>query len=181
MIVRSFCMACENEGDCIEGNKLLTQFCDNSAGQKFVWVPNLNHEYSRDGSNANYGQLKMAYFNLCLERMTTNTYLLQTCDVSSPYQLLVGWHPTEPFELHPVENREKCINQHHHPRPDEEIANTACETARQFNTNLWKIYQNENADGELLRLRRPSCSRESPCKVRTYAAVDARGGLAQMF
>lgn len=171
MISRSFCMACENGDECVGGNKLWTQFCDNSPGQKFVWVPNLSQKYSKDGTSVNYGQLKMAYFNLCLERMTTNTYLLQQCDTNSAYQVLAGWHPTKSFELHPIENTGKCINQHHHPRPEEEIANTACDTARHFHTNRWKVYRNENATTELLRLRRPECSRDAPCAVRNISSV----------
>jgi hypothetical protein len=158
-------MECEDGDNCVAGNKLWTQFCDNGPGQKFVWVPNLSQAYTIDGADGNYGQLKLAYFDLCLERMTTNTYLLQKCDANSPYQVLFGWHPSELFELHPAENQRKCINQHHHPRPDEEIANTACDTARQFHTNLWKVYQNENAANDLLRLRTPECSRSAPCDV----------------
>ena len=143
------------------GNKLWTQFCDNSPGQKFVWVPNLS--IPDGGTGENIGQLKLAYFDLCLERMTTYTYLFQKCDPYSPYQLLIGWHPTRPFELHPVENLHKCVNQHHHPRPDEEIANTSCETAKEFHTNLWRVYQNDNAANEMVRLRTPPCSVFSQC------------------
>ena len=139
-----------------------TQFCDNSLGQKFVWVPNLSIPNS---GNQNYGSLKLAYFNLCLERMTTNTYQLQPCDANSVYQVLVGWHPTSEFELHPEQNLAKCINQHHHPREFEEIANTFCETAAKHHTNLWKVYQNDNAGNEIARLRRPQCSEENPCSM----------------
>lgn len=162
-IERRYCMECEAGDSCEEGNKLWTKFCDNSAGQKFVWVPNLSQQYVGDGNSANTGQLKLAYFDLCLERMSTNTFQMQKCDGDSPYQMLVGWHPTQPFELHPVEKIEKCINQHHHPRPEEEIANTACETARRHHTNLWKVYQNDNAGNEVVRMRPRECSRNAPC------------------
>ncbi|CAB9508153.1 receptor-like protein kinase [Seminavis robusta] len=160
-IRRQWCMACDKGDDCRSGDKLWTQFCDNSVGQKFTWIPRVGP--ADDDDNQNYGQLKLAYFNLCLERMTTNTYQLQRCDSDSPYQVLVGWHPTRPFELHPTENHQKCINQHHHPRPQEEIANTFCDLAAQFHTNLWEVYRNNNAGNEMVRLRRPQCSRDRPC------------------
>ena len=135
-----------------------TQFCNNKKSQRFVWLPNLQYSETQ-----NYGSLKLAHFDLCLERMTTNTYQLQKCDPDSTSQVLVGWNPTLPFELHPIENLAKCINQHHHPREEEDIANTACETAAKHHTNLWRVYRNDNAGNEIARLRRPECSERNPC------------------
>jgi hypothetical protein len=109
-IERRWCMECSSGDNCVAGDKLWFQFCDNSSGQKFVWIPNLSIP---DDTSTNYGQLKMAYFDLCMERMTTHTYELQKCDAESAYQVLTGWHPSQPFELHPVENKAKCINNHH--------------------------------------------------------------------
>lgn len=154
------CMECELGDNCRAGNKSWTQFCDNRKSQKFVWLPNL--QYS---DNQNYGSLKLAHFDLCLERMSTNTYQLQKCDPDSTSQVLVGWNPTLPFELHPIQNSAKCINQHHHPREEEDIANTACATAAKHHTNLWRVYRNENAGNEISRLRRPECSEQNPCNM----------------
>ena len=159
-IERRWCIECESGSQgCKPGDKLLTQFCDNSPSQKFVWIPNVDIP----DETQNFGQLKLAHFDLCIERMTINTYAFQACS-DTAYQTLVGWHPSQPFELHPVEDNNKCINQHHHPRPAEEIANTFCDKAEKFHTNLWEVYLNENADKEITRLRTPQCSEESPCK-----------------
>jgi hypothetical protein len=155
-------MTCEAGDQCESGNKLRTQFCDNSDGQKFIWIPALavSRQWER-----NYGQLKLVYFDLCLERTTTNQYTLKPCDPSSMSQVLEGWHPTEPFELHPEEDLQKCVNQHHHPRPEEEIINTSCDLAARIHTNLWEVYQNANAQNEIVRLRSTQCSQEQPCSM----------------
>jgi hypothetical protein len=153
-------VTCEAGNQCEAGNKLWTQFCDNSAGQKFTWIPAL--ATSRSGG-LSYGQLKLVDFDLCLERMTTNQYAMQPCDPSSINQILEGWHPTEPFELHPEEDLQKCVTQHHHPRPEEEVINTSCDLAVRIHTNLWHVYHNANAQNEIVRLRRPQCSEENPC------------------
>jgi len=165
-------MECEGGKNCTAGHKVWSSFCDNSIAQKFVWIPNLNPTYV--GIDANFGQLKMAYFDLCLERMTTYTYLLQQCDIESPFQVLVGWHPTKAFELHPVENPRLCINQHHHPRPEEEVAMTSCDTAVEFKTDLWNAYKNDNAQNEMVRLRRPQCSANNQCG-------ECEGGKSPVF
>lgn len=166
-IERKWCMECasfESRDDCEEGDILWTQFCDNNPGQKFVWVPNLSIIGSDTTTSAvNYGQLKMAYYDLCLERMTTKTYQLQKCDANSANQVLTGWNATFPFELHPIRNSLKCITQHHHPRIGEEIANTFCEKTQHHHTNLWEVYRNDNAGNEVVRLRRPECSERYPC------------------
>lgn len=154
------CMECEFGDNCRAGNKLWTQFCSNSEGQQFVWIPNLDYSGSQ-----NYGSLKLVHFDLCLERMTTNTYQMQKCDPGSSSQVLVGWNPSSAFELHPVQNQAKCINQHHHPREEEDIANTACATAAKHHTNLWRVYKNENAGKEMSRLRRPECTERNPCDM----------------
>jgi len=159
-IERRWCMECERGDNCQPGNILWTQFCDNSQGQKFVWIPNTKIE---DSADTNYGQLKMAYFDLCLERMTINTFQLQRCDSDSSSQMLAGWHPTAAFELHPIQNFDKCINQHHHPRVEEEIVSKFCDTASKHHTNMWQVYQNDNGGNEIVRMRIPECSGDRPC------------------
>jgi hypothetical protein len=155
-------MTCEAGDECVAGNKLWTEFCDNSAGQQFTWIPALAISRAADNS---YGHLKLAHFDLCLESKTTNSYAMQPCDSSSPNQILKGWHPTEPFELHPEEDTQKCVTQHHHPRPEEEIINTSCDLAERIHTNLWQVFQNDNAQNVIVRLRRPQCSVDNPCGV----------------
>ena len=143
---RRWCWQCK-EG-CKEGGTLWWQKCSDESDQKFTYLP-----------DAEGGRFKTAYHDLCLHRVSTTQYALKQCS-SDEAQVIVGLRLDEnPFELSPLGDLSLCINQDHHPKPDEIVENTSCEIARHWKTNLMELYDIENQ----VRLREEECSSQIPC------------------
>jgi hypothetical protein len=160
---RKWCMECAGN-TCDEDDILEIQVCEDTKRQEFTWVP-------AEGG----GRLKVSNKNLCLQRMSPNFFKLKTCSATIK-QILVGFITDGPFELHPYEDENKCLNQHHHPKPFEEIYTTSCALARLYKTNQFEATwvdssaASSNAgmssltNSSVLRSRLPECSRGDNCE-----------------
>jgi hypothetical protein len=133
---RDWCMECDGDV-CEEGDILEIQTCEKVSRQKFNWVP-----------TSGGGRLKTASSNLCLERVGVNEYELRRCSTSSK-QILIGFHPSKPFELYPRgDEGKKCIqNEQHHPKADEEIRTNSCDVARAAHASEWEVYWPSTSSG----------------------------------
>lgn len=159
-IHRKWCMQCEGSS-CGENDILYLQECRNIDEQEFQWL-------GEDGEDSSVGRLKTAGKDLCLTKISTNYYKLKRCS-NSRSQLLKGFKRDAPFELMPIGDSSKCLNQHHHPKAYEEIYTTTCKLARIYSTNKWQTYYekegriSDTGSGPGLKERNPQCSENRPC------------------
>ena len=93
-------------------------------------------------------QIKVHGTNLCMERKERSIYL-QQCNSSVEKQRFLGFKSGgQAMELHPApgvfmkngNEIERCLTQHHHPRPGERVYKQECRLARASDTNLWSTY-----------------------------------------
>lgn len=107
----------------------------------------------------------MAQYDLCLQRKTINTYKLEKCNNKLETQMVLGYDESAPFELHPISDLDKCIVNHHHPKPAEWIESRWCISSRRAKVNFWKVYRDEKAGHNLLKIRSPVCNERNKCNV----------------
>ena len=166
-IERKWCLSCVGRL-CESGEQLWIRACNaGDSAQKFNYLP-------VGGSGG--GQLQTASANLCLNRVTENTYQLATCMSTQETQIFVGITVNgNPFELKPKGNQNVCVvNYDHHPKPKEIIYSVDCAEARYDHTSQWSVYNtnqfslfssSSTPNSVSLRLRRPACSTARPCNV----------------
>lgn len=112
---------------------------------RFSMLPG-NNQFGLEGD-----QLKIANSNLCLSLVSGSArkLRLETCNASKIEQRFTGFRsvgdgameiaPAKVFKKDGVVV-ERCLTQHHHPRPGERIFSEICRTARITDTNLWSTY-----------------------------------------
>ena len=166
-IERKWCMSCQGSS-CESGKVLWLQFCNiNDPIQRFTYIP-------VTGSGG--GQIKTATANLCLERNSTNTFMLAGCKtVDLDKQIFIGLKTDgTTFELNPKGSADKCIvNNSHHPKAQEVMYTSTCLLARLFKTSKWTTYNGGSessplsaSDKSTLRLKNNTkCSSSHPCEV----------------
>lgn len=162
---RAWCFDCDGR-DCNIDDIVSTQICADTPLQEFVWIPDENKNDGR-------GWLKVANKDLCLERVTGQSFRLQPCDSNGNRQKFVGFSFTKPFELKPVGYDKNCISQLHHPKPDEELYGESCSSARRSFTNKWQVWWPKKVDlNEIVENNFPvltlpdrSCTSDEPCGV----------------
>lgn len=164
---REWCWECKGSG-CSDGKGLWWQKCDSKdKKQQFSYIPS-----STNGD----GQFRWAHDNLCLQRVSGFRYEMKRCS-THPNQIIVGFNANSPFEMFPKGDRDKCINQHHHPKAGEIVENTRCKTARYWKTNLMELVSisetgnppdDDNSrkieDPNAVRLRKPQCTNNKKCE-----------------
>jgi hypothetical protein len=155
---RKWCWECQ--GECEDEEELWFQKCSDKVTQQFKYLP------TPEGGRFQTVQRP----DLCLTRVSVNQYRLQKCDESDSKQIIVGLQSDgQPFELKPLHDNSRCINQHHHPKAGEIVGNTLCTVARHWHTNLMEIYNpdggKESVQGDTLYRRDPDCTEDSPCGV----------------
>lgn len=165
-IERRWCMECAGS-DCNEDDVLEIQVCETSSTsskrQEFKWLP---------AEEKGAGRLKVSNKNLCLERVSVNFFKLKPCTVSVK-QILVGFKADGPFELHPQGDENKCLNQHHHPKPFEEVYTTTCSLAKLYYTNQWEaVWANDSSVGGKVHVPKEAAPKlvendDSSLKIRT--------------
>ena len=166
-IERKWCMSCQGTS-CTSGKALWLQFCSvNDPIQRFTYIP---------VSGSGGGQIKTATANLCLERNSTNTFMLAGCkSVDLDKQIFIGLKTDgTTFELSPKGSADKCIvNDAHHPKAQEVMYTSTCLLARLFKTSKWTTYNGGSessplsaSDKSTLRLKNTTkCSSLRPCEV----------------
>jgi hypothetical protein len=109
---------------------------------RFSFVPG-NNQFGLEGD-----MLKVANSNLCLSLVSTRMLKLETCNASKIEQRFKFHSESDgAMEIAPAKVFkkdgvvvERCLTQHHHPRPGERIYNEICKLARVSDTNLWSTY-----------------------------------------
>jgi hypothetical protein len=159
---RRWCLDC-NGHDCNLDDIISTQDCAETSMQEFVWIPQGN----ADGR----GSLKVANKDLCFERYSNQEYRLRPCS-GKDRQMYLGFTYEGPFELYPLFYPDRCISQHHDPKPDEEIYGVTCVDARRDYTNRWEVWWAKQAPSDLVDENFPelasegiSCTPGNPCAL----------------
>jgi len=136
---KEYCMICEasmeDRGAQCESDDLLTIDTCNDESTWFVFENLLS-----DGQT----QLQVAESTLCLEQVSSRRVELRTCQATSSHQKFVAgdgsfFGDDDKFELKPAYER-GCLSQPHHPKPDELIFVTGCDSARNSDTSFWNPY-----------------------------------------
>ena len=132
-----------NQGtDCELNDQLWIRNCNNFSGGS----GNAVFEIIRHSPRPNDGDLiKIRDKNLCIER-TDGKYLhLKQCNTQEMKQWFVGFQPDGvPFDLKPAmgstgdEQQQRCISQHHWPKPSELLFLEKCHLAHRSDTALWE-------------------------------------------
>jgi len=90
--------------------------------------------------------------DLCWERTRVNAYQLRPCsplDDINTTQIVLGFHETGRFEMHPYGwdenatthvNGPKCLNSHHHPKEDELVRAEFCKFSRKARVSRWIVH-----------------------------------------
>ncbi|KAL7546789.1 hypothetical protein ACHAWF_010121 [Thalassiosira exigua] len=122
-----YCMECR--GECRSGASMQVHDCDESVRQKFLAVART----IRPATNP----------TLCLSVTgyggTTSPVRLRRCDRRNDQNFLEVSSANK-FELQPQNNRERCLSQHHHPKPGEAVFPESCVKTRKFTTTYWNVY-----------------------------------------
>lgn len=64
---------------------------------------------------------------------------LSSCKTNDPSQLFVA-KASEKFDIRPVTLKDRCLTQHHHPKPDEIVFVESCTKAHASETGYWSVY-----------------------------------------
>lgn len=82
--------------------------------------------------------------DLCWTRTRVNAHQLKPCgdnrytdERGRDIQIIIGFDPDGPTELHPNGILDKCMDNHHHPKPNELIRAGKCDEARANKTSKW--------------------------------------------
>lgn len=155
---REWCMQCPGN-QCDEGEWLWVKECAPIPTQRFQWVPNNN--ININDSTSSEGQLKMAFWNLCLEKIDNKLFNLHECDASNQNQFFIRLSTGVAFELHPAHDTSMCLTQHHHPKDYEEVYGMSCADARHSHTNYWDTNWQGEQDFNLHEYE--TCTSSQPC------------------
>lgn len=130
-------MRCEKRkgNDCRSGDDIELDNCDGD-NVKFVLR-------NRSGRKA---QLQIAGKNLCLELRGEKTFFgvrrriieVRTCASSNDDQYFEASWDSSRFDIEA--NDGKCVTQHHHPRPGEDLLSEKCSRAENDETRYWVKY-----------------------------------------
>lgn len=116
--------------DCYLNDQLWIQRCGPDLGNALFQLVR--------GVDEKGDQIKVIDTNLCVERTRTRLIVLGTCDESLMNQKWIGVDLSSPFVWHPSGQGDKCVSQHHHPKPGEVIYAETCYLAHYWNTSLWE-------------------------------------------
>lgn len=133
-----WCMSCGYGGVCKEGEVMRLRNCKtrSSADARFEMIKKRRgYQYRVVGPN-----------NLCLENSKKEIsgknidIVLKTCN-NNHKQQFKGYHRgATKFELKPSRKQGRCLTNHHHPRPGEEVYAETCFKARKTKTGYWVKY-----------------------------------------
>jgi hypothetical protein len=137
---RRWCLECDGSSCGIDATLHIQECDENESKQRFVYeaVP---------GTGG--GRLK-PYDNqdLCWQRTGPNEHTLQDCGTSCR-QIIKGIQYIGRFEMHPNGRPDDCLEQHHHPKADEVVRASDCESSRRDTTSYWIMINKEgSADWE---------------------------------
>mmetsp|Transcript_24981 Transcript_24981/g.40473 ORF Transcript_24981/g.40473 Transcript_24981/m.40473 type:complete len:345 (+) Transcript_24981:242-1276(+) len=154
---RWFCMACAHCSNVFDENCDVVNYCQENMmlaltecrpnqwtnAARFSMLPG-NNQFNLEGD-----QLKVANSNLCLSLVSARKLILETCNASKIEQRFTGFRSVGEgaMEIAPAKVAkkdgvviERCLTQHHHPRPGERIYSEISKLARVADTNLWATY-----------------------------------------
>jgi hypothetical protein len=107
---------------------------------------------TNNGSGGGGGgyQYRVTNTNLCLTVDRANfvkvgpdangiAITLSNCKSNDVSQLFAG-KASEKFDIRPVSTKDRCLTQHHHPKPDEIVFVESCTKAHQSDTGYWSVY-----------------------------------------
>lgn len=129
--------------DCRNLDQLWIQFCNGWSGGR----GNAEFEIVRGEVS---DQVKIRNKNLCLTRASKLYLNLQVCDKDEVRQQWLGFEMDKPFELRPLEQnwrpqnyggpveKERCLSQHHHPKPYEVMFLEECRLGLLWDTILYE-------------------------------------------
>ena len=163
MIERYWCMECQDQ-ICEWGKKLQIAECDKcDVAQRLEYIPSASFAG---------GQIRVVGTDLCWTQFSGRAHRLEDCRDADKKQIFGGFLADEKmskFSINPRNDPGRCMTQHHHPRPTENVHSENCTIAH--NTQWWVRYW-EDDDDELddecynLRLRdRFECEIGDMCNV----------------
>ena len=82
-------------------------------------------------------QIRKSGSNQCIELIGSRAIALRGCDASVTRQrwmAVMGAFNDYRFDIRPVRDLAKCLTQHHHPKPGEDVFAEFCSTAHQHTT-----------------------------------------------
>jgi hypothetical protein len=113
-------------------------------------APQTPKEPNAPEENVGGYQYRVANTDLCLTvdrsqfmKVGTNVngiaITLRSCTTNDPRQLFTN-QPSAKFEIRTLASKDKCLTQHHHPKPDEIVYVESCSLAHATKTGYWAAY-----------------------------------------
>lgn len=80
--------------------------------------------------------------NMCLQKMGDRRAIrVRPCRNDQMMQRFVGFNPDmERFDLRPLNYTDRCLTNHHHPKPNETVYAETCKRAHNYDTGYWVRY-----------------------------------------
>jgi len=80
--------------------------------------------------------------NMCLQKMGDRRAIrVRPCKDDQMLQRFMGFHPDlDRFDLRPIIYSDRCLTNHHHPKPNETVYAETCKKAHQYDTGYWVRY-----------------------------------------
>ncbi|KAL7466768.1 hypothetical protein ACHAXS_007054 [Conticribra weissflogii] len=80
--------------------------------------------------------------NMCLQKMGDRRAIrVKPCKDDQMLQRFVGFDPDlDRFDLRPLDYTDRCLTNHHHPKPNETVYAETCKRAHNYDTGYWVKY-----------------------------------------